>query len=1620
MSTVDDRIVSMKFDNASFERKMEETLRSLDKLRQNLDFTGSTKRLGELDSAGKSFSLGGMGATVEGVSTKFLALATIGITALSRLTDAAITSGTRIVKAFSLDPVLQGFEEYETNMNSIQTILANTKSKGSTLEDVNNALDELNTYADQTIYNFSEMTRNIGTFTAAGVELDTATQSIKGIANLAAISGSNSQQASTAMYQLSQALATGTLKLMDWNSVVNAGMGGEVFQSALFETGKAMGTLNDVPMDQTFEEWKDAGNSFRDTLQDGWITGEVLTGTLQSFTGDLTDAQLQSLGYNAEQIAQMKELGALGKAAATEVKTVTQLVDTVKEAIGSGWSSTFRIMIGDFEEAKALFTDISNTIGNIVGKSADARNALLTEFKELGGRDNIIKGFSDGFAALGTVLGTVKEAFREIFPPKSAKELAHISEVFAKLAETLKNGIREILPQVKTIFKGLFATLGIGWEIVKELAWLFGSLFKSLFESTSGGTLDFFTDLASVMIQVHEALVINKGIHKFFYKLQEAIRAPIKFMQDFVSNVAEMFGALTGDDLGGEVLGNIESRFGALGRGIERVGDAVSWISDRLRGVFDFFAELWSYISTWFSELGSKIAEVMTPDDFDNALDILNVGLLGGIAALLTKFVKDGINLDFGDGFIENLTDVLDELTTTLKTMQLDLRAKALLKIAAAVGILAGSVLILSTVDSAALSKALTAMAVGFGQLVGAMFVMEKASLGTGAIKLGILAGGMVLLATAIGVLSISIKSLSKLDMDELGKGLIGVAGAMGVMITAMNFVPSNTGGLIRAGFAMIGMSVALIILSKAVKEFAEMDWGEMAKGLVGVAAGLGIMTTAMNFMPKGMLLSSIGLAAMAASMIILAEAVEAFAAIPWKDMGKGLLGIGAGLLVVAVGMNFMPITLPITAVGLGLVAGALLIMSQAIQSMGGIDFGTLAKGIGAIAVTLGILALAANAMTGTIVGAGAIVIMSGALLILTKVLQELGKLSIAQIATGLATIAIALGILGLAAALLTPVIPALYALGGALVLLGAAFALFGVGAALVAKAFEIMAKAGKKGFEVLIDVIELLITSIPRLLGSFLDSIVELAAKIIQVIPTILKAVTVLLSHILDTVKELAPKFVDTVVEFIMTIIKAIDKNLPELIEAGANILISILKGIRDNIYEIAVLGAEILTNFALGLQENIDILIEAGLELLFKFLETIADRASDIVEAGVDLLVSFLDGIVDNLSKVVDAVGDIITEFIDAVGDNINDIVTAGVDILINFLLGVSENISRIAETVGEVITQFIEDVGALTDDIIEAGFDLLLDFLSGIIENVEEVVTAVSEIIVKFITSVGNAASDIAKAGADTIISFIQGIGGNLGRMITAGVDTVLAFIQGLGANALRLAEGAADVLISFLNGLAIAIEQKAPELRAAGWRIATAILDGMSLGLISGQKRVVATGGELGTTAIASIAKAIQSNSPSKKAIALGKNVIEGLIIGLNETTKVERQGDRVGSGLVNSIQNSIEAATSSLESSADFNPVITPVLDLSNVTSGAKSIGSAFRDTVLSPAESISQARIISADTQQDLSKDTRDSSPISQQITFEQNNYSPKELSTNDIYRNTKSQIALAREELSV
>lgn len=1622
MTGVDDSIVEMKFDNAKFEQKLNETIKSLDKLRASLDMAGATKGLERVGDATKHFNFGPISGGLEDISRGFLAMSTIAITALSQVASAAFSAGASVAKAFTLAPILDGFSEMETNMNSIQTILANTKSKGSTLDDVNEALQNLNEYSDKTIYNFSQMAKNIGTFTAAGIGLDQSTAAIKGIANLAAVSGSSADQASSAMYQLSQALATGTLKLIDWNSVVNAGMGGEVFKTALFETGKALGTLKDVDMGTTFKEWEKNGNNFRDSLQDGWITSEVLTKTLQGFTGDYTDAQLKAMGFQDQQIKQIQEMGKMATAAATEVKTFTQLVGTVKEAVGTTWADTFKIVIGDFQEAKTLFTSIYNAVGGFIGKMGDQRNKMLNVWKFFGGRNTLIEGLKNAFKALAYFIKPIHDAFRDIFPPMTAKRLLELTNNFAKFTQHLRELAIKWMPHIHKIFAGFFAALSIGWNIVKGVVGVFISLGRALAGVGGGPAVGFIEKLAGGMVKLQQALVEGGGLERFFDRVTRFILKPLGYIQDFTDAVVRFFQALKGGEGSEQVLENTVGRFDHIKSAIKSIGDAWDWLAEKTEGVRQALGQLWNYITEWFRELGRRMKAEMNEGDFEGALDIFNVAFLGGITALLYKFWKNGLQLDLGQGLIQKLHVVFGELTETLKAMQTELKSKALLNIALALGALTISVVALSLIDSAALTKALVAMAAMFTQLIASMTAMDHFMSTTGSFKFAAIAAGMVAVGAAMLILAGAMKVLGSMSWGEIAKGLVGVGGGLTAMVTALQFMAGNTQGLVRAGLALIPMAIALRILANAMQAFATMGWKEMAKGFTGVAGGLLTLVTAMNFMPTaGMIQAGIGMIGIAVALRILANAMQAFATMDWGEIAKGLVAVGVSIGIITAAMNFMP-PASILAAGAAMIplAIGLRIMANVIQALGSLDIGQLAKGLGAFTIMLLALAVAMNAMTGAIAGAAAMVIAAGALFVLAKVVQTLGAMKIGDLVKGIVAMAAVLIVLAGAAALLQPFVGSMIALGVALALIGGAFAAFGIGAMLTIKALELLSKSGKKSMETIFTLIAMFIARVPLIALAIGKVVVSSATELAKAAPTLVKALRVLAIQLLDTVIKIAPKIAEAIGAVVDEGLKLLREKYPKIQEAGYDLFIRFLAGIRDNIKQITGIVINIIINFVDAIAANAQSLVDSGLNLIQSFLNALSSRMTDIVGMGIKFVMSIVAGIAQNINMVISAATNIIIQFLAGIAQNAMKIVNAGGNILIWLLWGVANKIIDVANAATNIIIKFIQTLGNNAQKIIDAGTNMLVKLLSGITKNAIKVANAVGTMISQFIKAVGDNANKIITAGVDTIIKFLGGVRSNTKRVLDEFAKTGLYIMESIANKIVFTVRKAAEILINFLNALRRAIDQNAGPIGSAARHLAGALINGLTGGLAAKAGDVANKLKDIAGSALDGVKGFFGIHSPSTVMQEVGRNIMEGLVVAFTKNTSVARSAVAVANRARDSLQDAFDRMPSLTPVVDDTNPVIRPVLDLTNVQNASRDIDKMMAVSAIRPDVSIDRARTLALATNIQNGSDNEPQQPVVQEVKFEQHNHSPVALSTAEIYRQTRSQFALAKEELGV
>lgn len=1251
--SIDERIVGLKMDNRSLEQGARTSLSTLDKLKAALNFSQSTKSMNDLQNTASRFNMGGMGATVEGVSKKFLAMGAVAVTALANITNRAVDAGINMAKSLTVAPIMQGFHEYETTLNSIQTVLANTQAQGTTLADVNGALKQLNTYSDKTIYNFTEMARNIGTFTAAGVHLDVATASIKGIANLAALSGSNSQQASTAMYQLSQAISNNKVGLQDWNSVVNAGMGGRVMQEALFNMGKMQGTLKHIDAKTTFDQWTKAGNSFRNSLQDGWVTGDVLTTTLKAFTleagNSYSKAQKQALaakGFSDEQIATMEKQARTATDAATKVKTFTQLMDTLKEAVGSGWTRSFQMIFGNFNEARDLWTGVSNSVGGLIQNSAKARNKVLGDWKALGGRTVLIQGIEQMFKNLGAVIKPIKDAFRDIFPAATGRDLYNLTVTFTNFMKRLEIG-SGTAEKLHTTFLGVFSVFHIIGSVLGGVFHLFADLF-GLFTDGTGSVLDLTAGIGEWLHQLDLALTKGGALNDFFQGLEDILRQPLSAL---VALKDQLFGLFDNFHPGG--ANTIADTVSGIGTGMTGLSNIIQGAWDKANKAFDSVSAHLEPVRNAFHNFFSSIGDAFGGAGLSDILHTFNTVFLGGIAVAISRFLKGGFKLDVGGGFLGKLGEALDGLTGNLQAMQMELKAKALMEIGVAIALLTASVVALSLIKPKKLEAGVKGLGIVFLELVGAVKLLSTITSGT--LRLPVVAASLVLLAGAIDLLVLAVVGLSRLNWEDLKHGLTGVGILLAEVSAATLIISKNSGSMVSAGVGITAMAVGINILARAVKYFAGMEWDAIKKGLLAVGLSLGTIAVGMRAMPPGLAAQGIGLAAIAASLLILSRAVQAFAALDWHVIGHGLVGIGSALLTIAVGMRAMPKGMVAQAAALILIGVALKGIAGAVAKMGAINFKTMAKGLAGIGVALGILAIGLRAMKGTVGASIALGIAAAALTIFVPTLKRMGDLDIMEIVKGLIAMAGAFTVIGIAGRVLSSTTGAITALSLALIAFGAAMTLIGGGVYLLGKGFGYLAEHGAEGIKVLLDG-----------LGAFLKRVPEIAVA-------------------------LANGLVD--------FLGVIGDNAPKIVGALAKVLDSLMNAIIDELPTALRLFGKLIHTFIKAINDNAGDILDAAINLLVKFLNKIADAMPKVVAAGANLIVQFLKGIGDNLAKVIDQAFVVIVKFVNGVADAVDkhlpELMKAGTRLLWAIIHGFAQGLVDSIEWLWGKVEGFFADL-------------------------------------------------------------------------------------------------------------------------------------------------------------------------------------------------------------------------------------------------------------------------------------------------------------------------------------
>ena len=1550
MGNIDERIVKLSFDNKGFESGIQKTLLSLENLNKSLkktedgQFTGIGSKLSSMFK-GSNNGASALAKGVETVTAKFSHLQVVAATALSNITNRLVNSGIAIAKSLTIDPIKSGLNEYELKMNSIQTILTNTSHNGTTLDQVNKALSELNTYADKTIYNFGQMTDNIGKFTAAGVDLDTSVASIKGIANLAAASGSSSAQASTAMYQLSQALAAGKVSLMDWNSVVNAGMGGKLFQDALIRTSEHMGTGAEAMIEKF--------GSFRESLTKGeWLTTDVLTETLKQISGAYTEAELKAQGYTDAQAKAIVQLAENATKAATEVKTVSQLFDTMKESVQSGWAQTWEYIIGDKDQATKMLTNVNEAFENMIGPMTEARNKMFKEWNEGGGRDSAIKGFSNIFGSISKVAGSVGEAFRDIFPAMTGKRLIELTKGFENFTNKLKVS-DETATKIKDTFKGVFSVFDLAKTGV-----------TSIFKAFSGG-VDLLAGVGNVLLTITSSIgkffsAINEGVKSsgIFDKISSSISNGLKGIGEFIGNIFKSMGKINFKPLM-DFVGQLGNGFGkGIGNFFSGIGEAVKNID--VNKVLGFITAI----------SGLKLFKTISKP-FDS---------------LMESFKSFS---DIGDA----IGDTLNSITAPLKAMSLDINANALLKIAVAIGILSLSLAGLSSIDTEGMANAIMGITAVMGVLVGAMALLTK--IGSGGSKGGFIgniigslfggggtagaASGLILLSSALLILSGALKMLSSLNPQQLITGLAGVAGSMLILVGAAKLLDGVKVPLIKAGASMIlvaaalnvmasavkkfaeinpnnmlvglmgiaatlvelaafmkladfgglnvssavgllGVAAALLVLQNAVSKFGSMDLGGMAKGLLGVAGALGIIAgfSLLAGSAASMLVMAAALVVMGGALHVLSSAVRSMAEMEWMEIARGLT-VMAGSLAILAGAVALMSGIGLVAVGAGLAVASvgLLMLSAAMKSLGEMSWEEMARGLVAMAGGLLVLGVATAAMSGMVVGAGALLVLAAAMAVLTPQLIAMSNLSWGQVAVGLTMLAGSMVVLGIAGVAATAIAPGLAILAGAVALLGIGCLAAGAGVALFATGLATLAAVGAGGMFALTEALRNLANLLPQVGTKLGEFVTNMAVAVAQGIPQIANAIGEAMLGLLESIRTYGPQIITVGTEVVTLLCDALTAAAPQLASSATTLIVTLINSLASS-------GAQIAS---------------AGADLIIALMDGLSSRAGDLIQAGIDLAISLLDGLADGINSNADRISSALEAAFNAAITLVGIALKAGFKALGKDAVdGFSDGVSGGAKDVGSAIKKPIEEAKKTAktakSEFKSAGEGMVKGLADGI-KSSSAVKDGITKLVDDAVNKAKNASSKFTSAGKEWMSKLASGIKSGSG-----GVNSAVA---------------------SVINSAVSKAKSGSGQMRSAG----ASMMDGFAAGIRSRAAAAATAAASAVAQAISAAKSKLKINSPSKVFMEIGKWTVMGMEKGLdNNAYRVSRSATNMADGAIAAMQNSISMIANAVNDNIDAQPTIRPVLDLSNVEAGARSLNGMLGDSQLSASLSGDMSRSI--------------------------------------------------------
>jgi hypothetical protein len=1051
---VDQRVVELQFNNTNFEKNTKKSMDSIDRMMEKLQFKGAEKGFEKLDAAAEKVDFATMNRSLDTLQQKFSALDIMAATVLVNITNKAMNAGERLVKSLSLDQITSGWNKYAEKTSNVQTIMNAT---GKSIDQVNDYLNKLMWYSDETSYSFSEMTSALSQMTAAGGNIDKMIPMIMGIANATADAGKTGFAFQSTIRNLTQSYSAGHLQLQDWKSLNLMGTATKALKQELIDTAEELGVIKKGEVTIA---------NFESSLQKKWANTEVMERTFAKYASMMEAAyeltQKNKGMTSSEALEQLKgqygELAERAALAAQQATSFAQAIDSTKDAVSSKWMAVFETLFGNKEEATDTWTELANRLYDIFVPSIDALNDRMKAGLDTGWQQMLSNELGDqgdaytyaleqvalatgaltekqieeagGFGAAlqenGVSADTLRQALDEARTStekllalsdkeldaqgydKDAIQKAH--DKFVELNEAVQNGTLDLEGYAEAIGRvsGRAHLIQGLWNIMDAIGKLVTPIkeaFNEIFPPADGDriyTIAERFDLLTKKLIISDETAAN--IKKTFEGVFSVIHVGVNMLKTVVQTAANVLSAAVPLS---DVLLGMTASIGGFVSSVDESLDPLEALGSMITGFVQTIAPvLYSFgkeADVVFSNFANGAKDAFNSFDPERMKDFITGGLSVGILASVKSFL-DGIKSvgESAKGIIGGIKDTIDSLGEAIEAWKEAKKSETLITIAKSIGIIAASLAVVSMIKPERLSASMEAMTGVFLGLLGVMKALALISKEVSSLKLMAVSTGMMAVSSAVLVLSGALKVISTIDKSNLLASVVALGGVMAELTVVGAILSKDEARFLKGATGLIAFAGAVGILTTALKALSGLKLEEMAKGLggiSGIAAVLVLAAKLMNGVKFG-IGNGAAFLMMADSMNLLVSAFKSFGEMNWTEIGKALTTAGASIGVFVLALNLAKGTLG-AAMALTTMAAAVNLLVPAIKELGSLSLTEMGMAILAVAgafTALGVAAAILAPLTPVIVALSlsisALALSIGALLALNSAAMFIGNLA--------------------------------------------------------------------------------------------------------------------------------------------------------------------------------------------------------------------------------------------------------------------------------------------------------------------------------------------------------------------------------------------------------------------------------------------------------------------------------------------------------------------------------------------------------------------------------------------------------------------------------------------------